>query len=210
MSLQRIGVKLIANLTEDSAQAIAANAVWEYVRDEVLEAKDWKFAKVRVALEQLVTAPEYGYDYAYALPYDFLRICLTHEDDNSFYPSGAYASAYTADEVTVRSRNYGYSIETIADGTMCLFSDYDNEDDELYINYIRRVTDPAKYSPSFISALAFRMAAEVSITRTEGRQKFIDMMTLYDSALKRADEINSQRDYIRYEYGSEEWERAGR
>lgn len=214
MALQRIGVKRIASLTENSDQAIAANAVWEYIRDEVLSAKDWKFAKTRVVLAQNVTTPEYTYDYAYTLPTDFLRLCLTKEEDNSFYPSGAYATAWTAETLTIQSRKYGYSIEALSDGTLCMLTDYDNTDDDLYITYIKKETNPARYSPAFISALAFRLAAELTLTRTESRQKFSDMMTLYEQALKRADEYNGSLEYVEDEVGkvttADSWEFAGR
>ena len=214
MALQRIGVKRIVSLTEDSDQAIAANTVYEYIRDEVLSAKDWKFAKRRVALAQNVATPEYGYDYAYTLPSDFLRLCLTKDGDDSFYPSGDYASAWNSDELTIRSRKYGYSIEALSDGTFCMFTDYDNTDYDLYIAYIRKEDNPAKWSPAFINALAFRLAAELALTRTESRSKFSDMMTLYENALKKADEHNSYLEYVEDETGKlttdNSWERAGR
>ena len=40
LALIRVGAKRITALTEDSEQAIVANAVWQYIRDEVLAAKD--------------------------------------------------------------------------------------------------------------------------------------------------------------------------
>lgn len=209
MALMRIGVKRIASLTENSEQAIAANAIYEYIRDEVLEAKDWRFAKTRVALAQNATEPEYGYDFAYTLPTDFLRICFRRDDDPSFYPSGAYASAWTADEVTIESVKYGYVIEALDDGTKCLFTDYDNEDYDLYITYIRKETNPAKYSPAFINCLADRIAAELATPLTEGRQKFVDRMTIYEASLRKADEVNRSLDYVD-ETGNNDWAEAGR
>jgi len=213
MGLSRIGIKRIASLTEDSTQAIAANAVWEYVRDEVLEAKDWRFAKTRVALAQNAATPEYGYDYAYTLPVDFLRLCLPKKvdsEDSSFYPSGAYASAWSADEVTIRSRTYGYVIEALDNGTKCIFTDYDDDDYALYITYIRKEVNPAKYSPAFINCLANRIAAELATTLTEGRRKFVDLMTLYEASLKKAEEVNQSLDYVKGETGNDDWLRAGR
>lgn len=209
MGLSRIGVKRIAALTENSEQAIAANAVLEYIRDEVLEAKDWRFAKTRVALAQNAIAPVYGYDYAYTLPTDFLRLCFRKDVDPSFYPSGAYATAWTADELTIRARNYYYIVEALADGTKCIFTDYDNTDYDLYITYIRKVTDPSKYSPSFVNCFADRIAAELATYLTEGRQKFVDRMTIYKDTLKTADEINRSLDYVN-ETGNNDWLKAGR
>jgi hypothetical protein len=63
-------------------------SVWEYVRDEVLEAKGWKFATRRVALGKHDITPPSGYGYAYILPTDFLRFADSTEDDPSIYPAG--------------------------------------------------------------------------------------------------------------------------
>lgn len=206
----RIGVGRISSLTEDSEQRIAATTIWEYIRDLVLEAADWRFAKTRVELAVLVATPEYGYDYAYALPTDFLRLCLQRENDPVVYPSGAYSSAWTSDGVTIRARQYGYIIEALDDGTLCLFSDYDNSDDALYCTYIRKETDPAKYTAHFISALSYRLAAELALTRTESRPKFADMMTMYDSEITKAKGLNRSGDYLKDETGSDSWATAGR
>jgi len=211
LGYSRIGVSRISTLIEDSEERIAATTVWEYVRDLVLEAKDWRFAKTRAILAQNVETPEYGYDYAYTLPADFLRLCMQKKGDPPIYPSGAYASAWTADGLTIRARQYGYIIETLADGTLCIFTDYDNSDGyELYMTYIRREVDPARYTAHFISTLAFRIAAELALTRTESRSKFSDMMTLYELELSKAEGLNRHGDYIQDETGSTAWENAGR
>jgi hypothetical protein len=210
LSLGRIGIdKQIASLSEDSVVARKANAVWEYIRDEVLEAKDWKFAKTRVALSKLTSTPVFGYDYAYGLPPDFLRVVINREKNPSYYPSGAYATALTSDQILIRETAYHYAIEALADSTRVLVTDYDNDEYDLYLTYIRKEDDPAKYSPNFINALAFRMAAELCMSRTESRPKFGDMMALYEAALKRADEIDSSLDY-NDDIGNSDWENAGR
>jgi hypothetical protein len=193
IALQKIGVMRIAALGESSEQAIAANAVWQYIRDEVLQAKEWTFAKVKVALAQNATSPSQGYEYAYTLPADFLRMDRDDKDDPAVYPSG-----------------YNYAIETLADRTLCLFTDYDNSSENLYIRYIRRITDPQKFTPMFISALAFRLAAELAIPRTEGLKKYKAMMEMYSQALIMADGINQSGDYQKDEIGSDDWERVGR
>lgn len=77
LALGRIGVKRITSIdpaVDDSEQSADAVAVWDYVRDEVLEAKDWRFAKTRKALPQSFETPPTDFDYAYILPSDFLRL----------------------------------------------------------------------------------------------------------------------------------------
>ena len=55
LALSRIGKKGIAVITEDSTQAIKARAAWEYILYEVLEARDWKFAKRRIESKSMNT-----------------------------------------------------------------------------------------------------------------------------------------------------------
>lgn len=384
LALGRIGIKRVAEhdypLTESSPQAIEANAIWQYVRDEVLEAKDWKFAKKRAAIGKVAEAPPSGYDFAYLVPTDFLRITQGTEDDPGIYPAGypykfetmdviggsggvaefnpAAAGAYTSaaasrvrigryaeinvgtagataekilyiagtykqsditfidiecetnssDALSVTASGHTITIKlamttgasntaaaiqaairAIAGGTvdgvsilawtvtqnaaylanypttgidiaaipmgngdkvyecilnitgtaantskfpaaettyweevepsaaLCLVTDYDNEesDEELVLTYIRRVTDVTLFSPSFINALAFRLAAEMAIRLTEGPNKFKGMMELYFLTLTKADEVNQSLDYFDVidNWGNDKnasWEKAGR
>lgn len=102
------------------------------------------------------------------------------------------------------------SLLKVAD-RLCILIDYeDSEDDPLYMSFIKRVTDPTKYSPSFINALAFRLAAELSINRTESQNKYAAMMQMYEGALIRAEGVNQSLDYLDSEQGSDDWESAGR
>ena len=209
LALGRIGVSKISVLTEKSDQSIAVNAVWEYIRDEVLSAKDWVFATRRVALAQSVLEPIYNYSYAYALPTDFLRLAKQKKDDPSVYYAGSSSELSTMLE-EVYQVNWSYVFETLTDGNLYLLSNYDNTDYDIYIKYIRQVIDPAKYSPSFISAFAFRLAAEVSIPLTESLKKFESMLTLYNMALQLADGLNQSMNYEENETGTDDWDKAGR
>jgi len=51
LALQRLGAAVISALDEGTNNADAANNVWEYVRNEVLEARDWHFARSRTTLD---------------------------------------------------------------------------------------------------------------------------------------------------------------
>ena len=74
VALTRIGANIISDLTDGSPNAIKVNAVLDYVREEVLQARDWRFAKIRYAMGLSTISPLYGYQYAYILPTDFLRL----------------------------------------------------------------------------------------------------------------------------------------
>jgi len=210
MALGRIGALRIVDAGEDSAQAIAANNVWDYIRDEVLEAGNWSFARTRKALVQNPSSPAFGYDYAYTLPSDFLKLAENKEDDPCVYPSGSYHTSYVFGQFEIEGTRYSYSIETLSDGTMVLATDYDNSSADLYIIYIRRVVDVNKFSASFINALAFRLAAELTMPLSKGKGIYDTMMLRYEKALDWAEAHDRKGEYLENETGNSDWEDAGR
>ncbi len=193
LALGKIGAASIVNINEDSNQAIRARNAWEYIRDEVLEAGEWRFGKLRVALAQSTTTPLYTWDYAYPLPADYLKLCLGTEKDPSVYPTG-----------------YPWVIEVLSSGRLVLLTNYDNSSADLFINYIMRVVDVTKYSASFVNTFAFRLGAEFAISLTEGMKKHETLMTIYGVMLRRALGVNQSGDSLENETGSTDWEFAGR
>lgn len=210
LALTRIGVKRIAALSGTDPTSQDCNAIWEYVRDEVLGVRDWKFAKTRAALAKNATTPLYTWLYAYTLPTLFLRLARGTNNDPNYYPD-------TVDEIY-----YPFVIEALPDGTLCLFTNYDNKraagvigtgddtDYNLYINYIVKETNPTRYSANFINALAWRIATELAVMRTELKAKVSYCESKYHSSLIVADEFNQSLDSLDYERGDDSWETAGR
>lgn len=193
MALSRIGQPKIAALTEDSTAAVQANLVWPMVRDEVLEAADWDFATTRAALAKSATVPEQGFSFAYPLPADFLRLASDKETDPRVAPQGV-----------------PYVIEALADGTRALLTNYDNEAGELHVRYVRREENQARWSASFVSALAFRLAAELALVIAESLKKYDAMITLYDRMIRVAGGVARAGDSLEDETGNSDWDRAGR
>lgn len=202
MALQRIGAKSsITALTDGTPNAIKANTVWEYIRDEVIEAVKPKFATVRTVLAQSATDPANTdvYEFAYPLPVDYICLADDHEDDPAVWPGDV--GPYVFEELS------------LTDQTLCLMTNYDSTTDgyyDVFLTYIRKVTDPAKYTPSFINALAFRLAAELCLTIAESGSKYEAMMNLYLKALKKAKAGSRAQDYLENEKGDSSWEEAGR
>jgi hypothetical protein len=90
-------------------------------------------------------------------------------------------------------------------------SDYeDSEDNPLYITYIRRITDVTRYTANFINALVWRLAAELSTTRTESMNKYQMCMEMYAKAINQAEALNLSYDYLEDEQGNDSWLNAGR
>lgn len=194
VTLGRVGVEGIANLNEKTTASIQINLVWDYVLDKVLEAREWRFAKVRKALARSATTPESSiYDYAYPLPVDFLKICKDYPNDPALYPAGL-----------------PYIFEALDDGTECIFISYNDSSEELFLTYIRRITNAAKYTGSFVDAFANRLAAEVCIKLTESRAKKKELMDDYETSLREADGLNASFDRLENETGDSSWVDAGR
>jgi len=73
-ALQRLGEASITSLTDDSNRARECNRVYEYARDAELRKHVWSFARARAQLAASSTAPPFGYNNAFPLPADFLRL----------------------------------------------------------------------------------------------------------------------------------------
>jgi hypothetical protein len=219
LGLLRIGANIIFDLSDKTPNAIKANAVFPYLLDEVLQAKDWRFAKTRVQLQKITDAPGYAYQYAYALPADFLRLVKPHKPPS--IGRNLLASFLFSDPVGYHSgvdwdppvfpQGFAYIIETMpTDGGKYLLTNYNNSDVGLWINYIQQITDATKFTPAFINCLANRIAAELAIPITEDKQKSTGYMQEYRDSLQSAEAINESLDYLEDEAGGNEWKNAGR
>jgi hypothetical protein len=225
MALQRLGARgAIASIDEDSPNAIKVNAIWDMIFQEVLSERDWKFAKIRVALQQASVAPVYGYHYAYGLPSDFLRLvrpreipqerCIT--DFNliagiGFWNGGLY---YYRDMPVWPPEVAPYVVETILDSegnaNKYLLSDYPAPVHPVQITYIRLISDMTQLTPGFVNCLANRLAAELAIAITEDKAKAQAFAELYRETMSSAQAQLECDDYLQDEQGSQSWVNAGR
>ena len=223
IALLRIGANIITDVDDNTANAIKAKAVWDYIFDELMSVRDWRFAKIRAILQKSATVPGYAYQFAYPLPADFLRLTKTRQATskgiNPLVYSVGYWYPYIDPTGYSRYSNYDppvfpagmpYIIESLPDGTLCLFTDYDNSTQDLYINYIQKITDYSKCTPTFINCLADRLGAELAIAITEDQNKVKLLYAKYSESLNSAEAVNESADYIEDESGSTDWENAGR
>jgi hypothetical protein len=199
MALQRIGAKSsISALTDATPNAEKVNTVWEYILNECLETIKPHFATVRVALAQSTTSPANTdqYEYCYSMPSDYLCLAEGTADDPSVWPKDCYP----------------YSIESLDGWTFVLMTNYDTSesDEPIYVTYVRKATNPAKYTALFINAFAYRLAAELSYTITEGAGTFEHMMNMYDKFRIKAGAVDKKQNYIEDEKSNTDWEMAGR
>lgn len=200
MALGELGVNRISALNEPgSLAAEKATLYYPYARDEVLEEDDWNFAVTRVSLAKLVTEPVDMYDYAYSLPPDFIRVC----HDRYEYPYNDYA-------VHTGGQQIEYSIEIISDGSKCLLTNYDSAGGEIFLKYVRREENVARYPPAVTRALVYRLASLMAIPLTESDKKYQFTTALYNEWLQKAMNKNALSYVIKDEMGNSDWLDAGR
>lgn len=149
----------IASLTDGSPLARQAAAVWDEARDEVLADHPWNFAIARAQLAASADfTPANEYSYAYELPGgDFLRWLPWRE---------GHADHFEGEQ------EGGYILS--------------NAPAPIYIRYIRRIEDVAKWSPAFTEAVAAKLAFYLadSVTARGGKRDRAEMA--YDKALRDA------------------------
>lgn len=137
-ALSKLGVKEIANLTQQGKPAARCNShVRESVR-EVLREHPWSHASEWKSLNQLVAAPPFGYINAYQAPQETEKVFDVRSDSDLTTPA--------IDFEMVR----GKIIYT--DAEPC------------YARYVVNVEADLAQAPSdFIDACAFKLAAEIAV-----------------------------------------------
>lgn len=87
-ALALLGDARINALTEDNERARTCAELYDDVRDAVLRGHPWNCAQERATLARLSDAPAFGFDYAYQLPADCLRVLRLRYLDQRFKVEG--------------------------------------------------------------------------------------------------------------------------
>jgi hypothetical protein len=137
-ALRKLGAKEISSLTANGREADRANSSIRDVVREVLNEHPWSHATQWASLPRLASNPPFGYDYAYQLPEDTVRLIDVRE-----------SSSLKAQPVEYEMVSGGV---IYADVSPC------------YARYVLFVeSDLAKASPLFINACAWHLAEELAI-----------------------------------------------
>lgn len=141
LALQRIGqFSPITALSDDSDYANMASRAYPVVRDALLERHAWNFATSRVSMPKVDVALN-GWASAYALPSDCISVLAVHH----------------ATERGHEPCTYEWVIESVGSHNV-LFTDCN----DAVIKYIKRVPESGMFSPMFVDALAWLLAAELA------------------------------------------------
>jgi hypothetical protein len=239
LALGRIGARnQIADINENSPNAVKVLAVWDAIFAEVLSERDWKFAKTRVQLQLSPVTPLYTWKYAWALPADFLRFVRPRrkqDNRNCLWLQGPEGNFgwYNRQDPPFWPANWAYIVETLTAGWdtsvnppipygsgtnpptpfpigRYALTNYGSTVAPAAITYIRLISDYTQLMPGFVNCLANRLAQELSIGITEDKGKFQLMEERYKDSLNSAEAQNETSDYQSDEDGSESWLMAGR
>ena len=149
IALSNLGEKSITARTDANQRARACDNRFDDVRDLALRSHIWNCALKRAQLTASATAPVWGFDYAYPKPAEMLRLIAVSENTSG---DNSYAFKIEGDNIVTDAST-------------------------LYILYIERVTDTAKFDSMLIQAIALRLATEIAqdITgKTELKNSLMD------------------------------------
>ena len=131
----------------DSKAAKAAAKWYDQARRDTLEGHPWNFASKRITLGSDTTAPLFEYTDRYQVPPDFIRI----------------------NRIGLSWYDPLQDFEVEGDYILA------NESPELNLVYVSNISDTSKFSPKYITALSYRLAAYMAYEIT-GNASLVDVM----------------------------------
>ncbi len=165
----------ISDIDESTPQAAICKRFFASTRDALLRSHQWSFARKSETLSQLAAAPLFGWDYAYQLPADFLRL-VRFNDQELMQIEGEYE---------------------IESGKVLLTDDATAE-----IVYIKQIVDAATFDSLFVEAFALKLASRICIklSKDDGLQERI--FARYRAAIGEAKRVdaNESRPRRMWEY----------
>lgn len=149
----------ITNIESDTdSVAVVMNDQYDHALELLLEEHRWNFAGTRITLTQLSDAPPFGWKYQYQLPSDIIRLRDVNGED-------------------VEASSQLFAIE----GNKLLTNDA-----KVTITYTGKITDVNLFSPSFIEALAFKLASITCGRLTGDAELAVALGRQYEQALAKS------------------------
>lgn len=163
--LKQKGVTSIDSPTTQVEQV--CNQWYHQVRQDLLRSHPWNFALARVDLTPHADAPEFGFDYKYELPSDWLRYIGRYDDFNTLLDGD-------------------YEIE----GGFYLFNG--EEDEAIHLRYITDFTEVAAMDPLFRSLFAINLAIMIAPNFSQSEARVATLIKLESDIRARATSIDGQ------------------
>jgi hypothetical protein len=180
-ALSELKENQITSLTEDSEPARLCNIFYDITRDEVLTDHPWNFAIKRFALSLLATSPLYGFESAFQLPGECLRI-LDTDLDETFTARDIATGFFTGD---FQSQMWAVEGRTLVANSTTIKA-----------RYIQRVDDPQQHSPQFDEAFTYKMASKLAYPLTGDLEIKVTFIQIYSAAIRAARSLDSQENSV--------------
>ncbi|RUM19305.1 hypothetical protein EFQ99_31560 [Rhizobium vallis] len=170
LALASIGKDSINALSEPTVEARACNRFFAPARDALLQAYPWRFAGRTRSLAAIENDRPGEWAYAYDRPVD----CLAIRGIRSALDVTGDASVGGVFSGGASSSAGGHAYDAEGGMIYCNVS-------PAYLNFTERLTDPTKYSPLFIDALAWHLAVRLAMPLTRDAQVRADAFQLATS-----------------------------
>jgi hypothetical protein len=189
LALLRIGEKQqVGDLGDNSTPAKACSVLYPMTRDTLLAKTDWHWARKHAVLG-LLTYARSGWKFVYALPDDLVKCCYVSNGNRpgASYLSNAitlfgYANGYFNDASVLVTPAVPFDVELGDSGKRVLVTDQENAE----LIYTSSATDPGSMPPLFVDALAWQLAAELSLALPNKIQNGVALQKKADMALMEA------------------------
>jgi hypothetical protein len=163
-ALAYLGEAAISDITDTTSKAArVCNEIVDQVIDEHLREHRWNCAISRATLAELTTVPNHGFERAFQLPSDFLR--LLEVNGAQFDGSDEYLE--------------------IEDNQRLL-----TNESEAKVRYVRRI-GVAEFDPMLAKAVALGLAVEIAVPLTANLQLEGQVATLHARALSKAKGVDA-------------------
>lgn len=178
MALSHVGKGSINDMSEASTEARQCSLHYDQTRDVMLQGYDWRFATKRQALALITNTWEQRFAYAYQRPSDCLKpIRFVLEVDDA---SSITRLPFDQTESTI-------------------FGDIE----DAVLEYVYRVTDPTKFSPLFVEALSWALAAKIAMPLTRDQSIRRECYQMASATLNAAQTADANEVPTYYDHASE-------
>ena len=171
-ALRRLGGTRIVDINQTIQNADVARDIYDGLLEDTLRRHKWKFASKTVKLARLTEVPTFEFDYAYALPSDWLRNVEVSPDIE-----GVGHMVYRIEIVG----NPGEEKRVLV-----------SSEEDVYLRYVSFLENPNFWTADFKEAFTLILARELAIALTSSRSLRDQIRIDARSALGRAMSTDSQ------------------
>lgn len=173
VALRRIGSTRISNLgTDNSNEGRVARDLYDEARRDLLSQHTWNFAIKRDQLTVSVREPEFGWDYAYPLPDDFLRVInVTQSDTDASVVPYKLEFQEGDDRVILTNSN------------------------QVYLRYVFDCDDVSIFTAPFRDALSWRLARDFAAALSKSTSAAELAQVMAQRTLNKAKSLDGVEDW---------------